>query len=392
MLTRRQLLISALGIAGAGVAAQWLPFSLMPQDKRTRYLLIGEQTGASAFSLAVLALPDFQKRLIALPFRPHSFLQDAQHPELVWAFEKWGPHAAIVDIASARVVRVIMAEKQLHFSGHGMQVPGTRIVFASQEHQRTYAGHLTGYDMDTGSRVAMPALCKGELHEMRALPDGTVVAACSGSMGGKSLKTRGTRLEHSAIVHWDVRREQELGRATLDDDTQSIGHLQLLSQGRVLGLASNVAALVRRELPKTVQPEAAVAINQEGMRDPGTLHVMRLADYSLKTVELPAQMQSRLGYEMLSGAVTGEGGSVMITNPDGAGVLWLREADLTFERTLLMPALSVSADERQHRFLVGGPNGIFALDSVPGSESAGRVITPVVAGKFATAHSTIVAV
>lgn len=393
MLTRRQMLLSALGVAGVGVAASMLPLRSLSAGAQTRYLLVGEQLSQNAFAVAVMTLPHLEKRLINIPFKPHSFVQDPQNPHMVWTFEKWGPFAAIVDIHSAKLVRLIAAVNDMWFFGHGTVLPGTDVVYASQVHQKTYAGHLTGYHMQHATIEAMPKVCDGGVHEMKGLADGTIVIACAGNIGGASMPgNKPKRVADSAIVHYDLKLEKELGRAITSDAEQLINHLQLLSEKRVLGLASNIFNRERRE-----RRAQARATNQEvsdlpGTDEHGNLYVANLGDYSMQRVHVPDAVDERLSDELLSSAISADGAYVVVTNPFGVQMLVLKHEDLSLIEAVNLPVGSVVLDATEQRFYAGAEQGLFAFEDDARTAKGTPRVVKAAAGTFSGSHSAIITV
>lgn len=377
------------GVA-SGVALHCAPAALAAVPRR-QLLLLNEQIGES-FALAVFDVNSMKHTRIPLPFKPHSFVQDPKHPSRVWSFEKWGAHAAVVDVVDLKVIRHLKAKDARWFFGHGVHLSGTRTVLASEVSTQTYGGHLVGYDMDSFQIVATPEVCKGQVHDVKVTQAGDIVFASGGVIGGPSMGNaeKARRVAPAAVVRFDAAKEAVIDRMETDEQEQVVNHLALLSGNRVLAMASNFYMDQRKQIRDKALADNVPVGKLPGVDDCGHVFVGTLGDKTLNRVALPEDVISQMRGEVLSAARSAEDGYVLVTNPLGVRTLILREEDLALLGTVDLPVGSVVLDRAHKRFVAGAQQGLFSIDDNALTAEGKPTAVKLAMGIFNASHSTII--
>ncbi len=230
-----------------------------------RLLLVGAALGKS-HAVAAINMATGAQQLTPISFKAHAFVQDPVNTHQVWAFQKWGPKAAVIDMSEGRVIREISARDNRWFFGHGTLLPNTRVVVSSQASLDTSHGYLVGYDLDRFEVVSVSKVTDGWLHDVKSFADGSVVVAHSGFSGGKPLgKKEWFQLGPSGLVKYDVRNQKMLGNIYTEDAEQVITHFSLFSDNKVMALSSNFFGTERKELREKAAAAGAMLLRFLGV-------------------------------------------------------------------------------------------------------------------------------
>lgn len=357
MISRRQFLLAGGATVVGLAAARALSFS----DSGARRILVLGQYIDDAHHVAAIDLKSGAHVRVAVPFKPHAFVQDPTHPTRIWTFEKWGPQAALVDIGDAAMVRLFTSQDERWFFGHGTVYADTRIVLVSEVSRATYKGHLVGYDMDTHRIVMAPQVTDGWLHDVKMLPDKQVLVAHSGLGGGVALGQKtGVRLGHASLVRYDVEREMVRGHAYAKDEEQILAHFELLPEGRVMALGTNVHNRERRLEREQAEKNKTQPARLPGTDDHGQIYTGRVDDEVLTRVPMTQDVSRLFCDEMLSVVLSADKQYALVTNPLSGRVaviatngMYIGHADI--------PLLSVALDEERGVFMGAGGEGLYTL-------------------------------
>ena len=116
-LSRRHVLKFFVGITAVGAISP-LP-ALAQSGKRTLV------TGIERDMACAVNLDSLKANCFKIGFPPHSFVPVPHDPNLVWGIEKWGTHAAEIDIREGTVLRRINCPEEWQFYGHKAFGPKT---------------------------------------------------------------------------------------------------------------------------------------------------------------------------------------------------------------------------------------------------------------------------
>lgn len=185
----------------------------------------------------VLGLIDLDRpRPVAEPvptgFLPHGFALHPTRGSVAAAFEKHGPGACEVDLASRRVLREIATTPTRSFYGHGAYSADGSLLYATETHRDTRAGALVV--RDALSLVELGELpTHGRAPHDCALIEGGVLAV---THGGGALSDPAP--EAAPCVTWiELASGRLLDRMLLPSPGINAGHLALGARGG-LALAS----------------------------------------------------------------------------------------------------------------------------------------------------------
>ena len=98
-------------------------------------------------------LDSLKANCFKIGFPPHSFVPVPHDPNLVWGIEKWGMHAAEIDIREGTVLRRINCPEEWQFYGHGAFWTKNNLLLISRVNTAKTEGQLAGYDYVTLKQV-----------------------------------------------------------------------------------------------------------------------------------------------------------------------------------------------------------------------------------------------
>ncbi len=376
MVSRRQVLLSGLSLAGSAAAFSVLPkVPLWWQSMTTsphKMLIVGEQQEKQWY-LASVRMDTYQMRRVALSFTPHSYVQDPKNLDHVWAIEKWGPTASLVDVRSHRIVQTLNAPEGGYFFGHGFFYPGSRTMFFSCVDKPSLQGYLLGIDADNFSVQQRFNVVRANIHESKVLPDGTVLVASCGTAGGTPLGMGPEmyRTELPSLVHCNPHTGKVLGKLTIPDQKQMLSHFALFEDGHIIALS-------------------------RGERDNGRVYKGRVGGRSLTRIDLGADNSHEGLKEMLSVAADETNGKVLVT-AEGAGRLLMFDGRSgAYQGSILakdgIHARSVAYDPERNWFIAASRDGVLAIPADVTPETLSERSMSLMEGHFTGAHSKLITI
>lgn len=311
-------------------------------------------------------------------FRPHSFMPAPQKGR-IWAIERWDYakaegiaeafSLAEIDTSDGRVIRQLKAPEGSGYFGHAIFPADGKTMFISRFDFEKGIGHLTGYDLDEWKVVADYEMQAGAIHECRLLPDGTVLAACSGvrPIKGKS-HLDGKRVENGALIHFDIQKGKMLGKQTVQDNGQVVGHCHVTDDGHVFLLSR----------PRPGNPEN------------GQIYFSPDLETPLKRID--QLMTHGVGPgECLSMAIDNANHRAIVTNPGNDILILLDTATGTWLSRVENAARGIVFDPETNKFIATG-NGITALteDVTKLKEAESEIMAQFGQGPFDSPHSLLI--
>ena len=374
MVSRRQLLLSGLSLVGGAAALSALPGAQHLWQSITtpsrRVLLLGEQRGEQWY-ISALRLDTYYVHRVALPFQPHSYVQDPDYSHRVWAIEKWGGNASLVDLHDLKIVRTIPPPEGSYFFGHGFFYPGTRIMFFSCVDRPLLQGGLLGVDADQFSVQQNFNMVRANVHDGKMLPDGTALIASSGSIGGEAFGPN-VKMLHSelpALVRCNPLTGKVLNKITVADRNQMLSHFALFGDGRVVALS-------------------------RGEEKGGRVYTGSIHAPSLQPVELGDLADSDGTKEMLSVAVDGNASHALVTAAGGGKLLLVDARNGTYGgATLVKPDVrvrSLAYDPERNQFIAAGRDGLYGIPVDVTVDTLASRASLLVGGNFGGSHSKII--
>ena len=207
-MTRRQAIGGLAALTGAGV----LGLLAVRQAQGSTHLIVGDAPyipverveGYRNFALPIegsvkiLNLSNAEIKSIPVPFLPHGFSFESNQ-NLALACEKWGPNAAIIDLKSLSVKKLLRAPEGSTFFGHGCFLGiQQKVVISGQASSGD--GQLFIFDSTNGYQLADTISLPRKLHEVQALDDHRVLVA----INGKSQSVDAYQAGQGAIQIVDV--------------------------------------------------------------------------------------------------------------------------------------------------------------------------------------------
>jgi hypothetical protein len=252
----------------------------------------------------VFARVDLDARTpIALPspidFLVHGISVDPRHSTHAVCFEKQGPGACLIDLASGAVIRAITTSPTRQFYGHGAWSRDGSLLYATESHlDKGLTGALVVRDGSTLAELGTLPTHGVAPHDCQLVDDGRVMAIAH---GGGLREARGA----PPCVTWvDLASERLLERVLLDSPRFNAGHLRITSSGDLA-----LVSAPRAGLPEIDRQLGALSLRPRGRR--------------LKTLAEPTAVTRRMIGETLSVVVHEATRLVVATHPLGDCVsLW----------------------------------------------------------------------
>ena len=304
-LSRRQFLAAFPLLASLAVAGT--PFVSKALDVTGRQLVSG--VGAS---VCVLDLEKGTSVNVPIGFKPHSFIKHPTNPAHIWAIERWDYEKAEgitdaysiaeIDLVAGKAVRQMKVPEGSGYFGHAFFTPDSKTMFVSRVDIDAGIGHITGYDLENWQVVADHTIRPGAVHECRLMPNGNVLAACSGvrPIKGKS-HLEGKRVTDGALVQLELATGKILDEKIVQHDSQVVGHCQMTKDGGFLLLSR----------PRPNVPENGRIYFSAGGTEP------------LRVIHMLGEVPPKGMGECLSLAQDDTDGIGMVTNPGNEMVFFI---------------------------------------------------------------------
>ena len=229
-LSRRQFLELVAGT----IASAAMPYVPAFADIGKRTLI----TGIEPSLACIVNLDNMKGDCFKIGFPAHSFVPIQHEPNRVWGIEKWGTHAAEIDIHSGKVLRRIESPQGTQFYGHGVFWPKKNLLLISRVDIAKSEGQLAAYDYATLKQVDAFIATPGALHECHLISEDTAMVTNGGLGTGVNYQPRqGPHVERSGLVQIDLSTNKIVAKKPIDDDKQSIGHFLPLKNGAIIGLS-----------------------------------------------------------------------------------------------------------------------------------------------------------
>lgn len=186
---------------------------------------------------AIFAADGTLRYLTTLPDRGHDAVRRPGTDEVIVFARRPGQWAAVIDIASGLVRRVIAAAEGRHFYGHGAFRDNGRILYATENDMGTGGGVIGLYDAGAGYRRVgeLPSFGIGP-HDLAPMPHGGQIVIANGGIrthpqSGREMLNRETMEPSLAVL--DPRTGDCMGKVDLGADHRalSIRHLAVARDG-----------------------------------------------------------------------------------------------------------------------------------------------------------------
>ena len=226
MFSRRHFLELLVGSAAMGMMP---PLAAFGQTMRRTLV-----TGIEPDMACAVDLNSLKANCFKIGFPAHSFVPVPHEPDRVWGVEKWGTHAAEIDIRKGEVLRRIESPEGSQFYGHGVFWAKKNLLLISRVDIAKSEGQLAGYDYATLKQVASYIATPGALHECHLVSDDAALVTNGGIKTGVDYAPRqGPYIERSGLVKIDLSTNKIVSKMHIAEDDQSIGHFVVLDNGAI---------------------------------------------------------------------------------------------------------------------------------------------------------------
>lgn len=290
-LGRRDFLIAA-GVAGGGSLLALSARRSFAQAQAEIILggggFVDPATAARKWVFAAVDLATGAVRRADMAFLPHGIAIHPGNRNRLFVFEKIGPGACEIDLASLQVVRPIPVHEGHAFYGHGAVSADGKLLFSTETRLSDQGGVIAVRDSASLEyRGEFPSHGDNP-HECRLIDAGRVMVITN---GGGTLESG----HRPSLTYIDVRTRKLLRRLELTDERFNAGHVA------VEGRSAVVVSAPRRGFPN--DQLGAISVHAP--------------DALLKTMAQPDEVVSRMQGEALSVAIHRPSGVFGVTHPDG---------------------------------------------------------------------------
>jgi hypothetical protein len=305
--TRRRSLLAAVALSGVGLnpnAAQTAGMDDLLGGGRYQEV----RDGPFHYAVSRVRPSTGSVKLIDVPFFPHGLTADPLNRQRLFAFEKIGPGAGVIDLASMRWQSVIAPVKNRRFYGHGVCSPNGEFLY-STETDAQGAGSI-------GVREAASLKYVGDFPSFGANPHDCVLIE-----GGQVMVvTNGGGIPGSkdtpCVTYVDVRTRKLLDKSDMPDVRFNTGHL---------------FALPGRESVVVSAPRLGL-----GVEHPGAISRQKRGQL-LDVFRTPEEVTRGLLGEALSVLALPERNLLVVTHPTPGWVTFWRLGSGEYIKSLALP-------------------------------------------------------
>ncbi|WP_374351461.1 DUF1513 domain-containing protein [Chitinimonas sp.] len=304
-----------------------------------------QQNGQTHYLLSVFDTARRQPAGIPTSFLPHGIAIDPRCTTRVLVFEKIGPGACEVDLASGRQMQAIAPAPGHHFYGHGAFSADGGRVFATETALDGLSGAISVRDGDSLDYLESFPTHGHKPHDCLLIDDGKVLVVANAGSGRFG--------EAASVCYVEVDTGRLLERMTLDTLEFNAGHLAIAADG---GLALVSA------------PRDGLDASHSGGVS------LRRAGEAMHAVSPGAAIPRSLQGETLSVAIDPDGRYAISCTPDADLVcIWdMHSQALVKTLSLLRPrGVTLTADGQHFEITYGNNAAVVAL-SVDGLSLVGR--------------------
>lgn len=251
---------------------------------------VRDASSASRFFVDIADLDRASLSRAEIGFLAHGVAVDPQRPACAVVFEKWGPGAALVDLAQARHVSPILATRGREFYGHGTFTKGGDALLVVETDLATKAGVISVRHRDSHEVSGEFPSYGAAPHDCVLVDDGRTLVVTNG--GGELGSS-----DAPCVTYVDVATQTLREKVTFSDPKINTGHIAIAADGSFA-----VCSAPRLGLPTT---EAGGITLRRGKR-------------KAERMRVPKATVARLEGESLSVIIVGR--TAVVTTPAGGVV------------------------------------------------------------------------
>ncbi len=294
-----------LRAAGAGFVASLLPTRSQALDRAELVFASSIQTKAGGFGAVLLTERGDVIAHVDLPDRGHDIAFSPSVGRAVVFARQPGTFAVVFDPSGVAAPQTVTSPEGRHFYGHGVFSPDGKLLYATESDFEAARGAIGVYDASANfRRIAEFSTFGTGPHELLMMPDGQTLVIANGGIE----------------THPDFGRA-ELNLATMDPSVVFVN----TKDGALIGqlrLAAGLHQLSIRHLAIDARQRVWFGCQYRGAAsDSPQLIGYATLDGEIKLIELPAHTLADLRNYVGSVAMSGDGGLLGVSSPEGDVIL-----------------------------------------------------------------------
>ena len=176
-------------------------------------------TNKIEFLLGYVDLGSYTTKQISLNFLPHGIALDPNNYNRLFAFEKIGPGACVINMENFSLEQYIPPLKNSYFYGHGMPNKDGSLTFYTETNIITKKGVITIRDTKTLQLVGQFPTYGEKPHDCHLIENGKIMAITNA--GGPV----DDNIEQPSVTFVDIETRNLLEKIELDSHAFNTGHL-----------------------------------------------------------------------------------------------------------------------------------------------------------------------
>ena len=260
------------------------------------------------YLLGYVDLGKYTTKQISLNFLPHGIALDPNNSNRLFAFEKIGPGACVVDLENFSLEQYIEPIDGCYFYGHGMPSKDGLVTYQTETDIITKKGYIPIRDTNTLQVLDYFPTYGEKPHDCHLIENGKVMAITN---GGSAI---GRDEEKPSVTFVEIASRKLLEKIELDNHAFNTGHLAY-QDGDLVVVSAPREGLSKMNL-------GAVSIRKK--------------NDSIKTMTNPEPITSQIFGEALSVAIEPKQRIAAVTHPTGNLVTFW-----SIENNSLLNALSL---------------------------------------------------
>jgi len=266
-------------------------------------------TNKIEFLLGYVDLQNYLSKQISLNFLPHGIALDPNNHNRLFAFEKIGPGACVVNVEDFTLEQYIKPLQNSFFYGHGMPNKDGTLTFFTETNIETNKGVIPIRDTKTLQLVDQFPTYGEKPHDCHLIENGTIMAITN---AGGAI---GSNTDQPSVTFVDIATRQLLEKIELDSHAFNTGHLSY-NNGDLVVVSAPREGLDNMRI-------GAVSIRKK--------------NHKLVTMKNPEPITSKIYGEALSVVIEPKNRIAAVTHPSGNLVTFWSIKNNSFLNAISLP-------------------------------------------------------
>lgn len=230
---------SFLKAAGIGFAASLLPRGAEALERTEAVFASAFMAEDKSYGIALLSEAGKEISRVALPDRGHDVSFDPSSARAVAFARRPGTFALVFDTRSSAPVKLIEANEDRHFFGHGAFSADGKILYVAENDFDNYAGVIGIYDTGADYRKVGEFPAHGmDTHDLQMIEGGRYLAIANGGIKQHPDTGRAKlNIDHMepSLVIVDLANGQLVEKHAMPDEIRQLStrHMDIDAKGRV---------------------------------------------------------------------------------------------------------------------------------------------------------------